>query len=1033
MVTGVGARQYSPLACAAAALRAIRQRKDSNVKARRTWCRVAGRAWALVLSALCSPGHAGETADQVAARTQRLEAAQERLLQARDRGDVAACIAERQTMHDDVHADWTRRSLGIWDGITFCEGNAGGAWLRTPPSAQEITAARAPMLAHFARMSPQDRLRHDFWLEAHVHYWAALRQFGYEAQADAHEDQVLEDLLQHAVGATAAGHPGGAAGPREEDATQAKSSLTQYAQMIYGARARIAHMERLQARWAQLLGPGHEAVLILMRTRVFALRQLERPAQALALSNELAASLAQHRPADERLAMLNRSERLGALSALGRYADARAEGEALLAYLQKRQPRSQANLMRAGYNLAGLAIEMGALDDAVAFAELSLREGLLASFSEGRQETHFSRMLLHQARAMRGDEGALQDLRAVLDEATSWDLPALGMLLTLHRLAAGRGDVANEQWAMSKIRFVVAAAAAPMQPAHALPWVLDAAKAQAGSSAGLDAATRALALALAAQDQQTSVNANFALARQAEPARPSGAIWLYKRGANALLKLRQGLSHDEATLPRAWLAEHEAPLRQLIGLLIDEGRLKEAEQAIEMLRDEELHEFRRRSRGPSVRRVGQVSLAATPDEQQRDLEMLPLAQNLRAAAVLAQARAGRHSSDRARTQTADPEAAVALEVAVPAIQAVALSPPSQAGPRPGTAAAKADGQDRTPAGQARLVYVLRTDHTDVLLSTASGHWRVKLHRGSAAVNRAVQDLRIELVSPGTGVPPTAQRLYDWLLRPFAQQLRAVHHLQVVPDGALRYVPFGSLHDGQRYVVERHSVAVELTRRRRPEPERMTHGLRPTPRPIQVAAFGRSLPDERHGALPGVQKELAALKALRGARATSALDVAFTAQALQATLRRRPGLVHLASHFLLDPAGEEASYLLLGDGQRLSLRELGQMPWQGVRLVLLSACDSGITTANGQEWAGFADTLHAAGVDHVMASLWRIDDAGTARWMQAFYEPWRSVGAARALNATHLASVQRKWLRRHAGGTLAHPHHWAAFQWLGGGR
>jgi CHAT domain-containing protein len=201
----------------------------------------------------------------------------------------------------------------------------------------------------------------------------------------------------------------------------------------------------------------------------------------------------------------------------------------------------------------------------------------------------------------------------------------------------------------------------------------------------------------------------------------------------------------------------------------------------------------------------------------------------------------------------------------------------------------------------------------------------------------------------------------------------------------------------------------------------------------VAGFGRSLPDERHAALPGVQQELAALAALPGAQVTALQDAAFTAQALQASLAGKPDVVHLASHFVLAPAGEEASYLLLGDSQRLSLRALRELPWQGVKLALLSACDTGIATASGAEWAGFADALHAAGVGQILASLWRVDDASTARWMRAFYAPAGSTGRTRRApvwSPQHLAATQRQWLRSHAGSPWAHPHHWAAFQWLG---
>jgi CHAT domain-containing protein len=151
--------------------------------------------------------------------------------------------------------------------------------------------------------------------------------------------------------------------------------------------------------------------------------------------------------------------------------------------------------------------------------------------------------------------------------------------------------------------------------------------------------------------------------------------------------------------------------------------------------------------------------------------------------------------------------------------------------------------------------------------------------------------------------------------------------------------------------------------------------------------------------------------------------------------RKPAIVHLASHFTLDPEGEDKSYLLLGDGRHLSLTELRQLPWEGVQLALLSACDSAVAVdaGSGRELVGFTTALRGAGVSNVVATLWRVSDGATAQWMEMFYA--RLAGHAKpalmpALRPDMLAGTQRQWLRRHAGSPLAHPHYWAAFSWIG---
>jgi CHAT domain-containing protein len=157
------------------------------------------------------------------------------------------------------------------------------------------------------------------------------------------------------------------------------------------------------------------------------------------------------------------------------------------------------------------------------------------------------------------------------------------------------------------------------------------------------------------------------------------------------------------------------------------------------------------------------------------------------------------------------------------------------------------------------------------------------------------------------------------------------------------------------------------------------------------------------------------------------------------------VVHIASHFHLAAAEEESSYLLLGDGQRLPLARLAQMPWDQVRLVLLSACDSAVgdTARQGREFNGLAGVLRQAGAGHVLASLWPIADASTAEFMREFYRPMAAgpapagraplaarsrLGAAtgRQLAGAGAAAVAKRGTK--AGAASAHPYHWAAFAW-----
>lgn len=471
--------------------------------------------------------------------------------------------------------------------------------------------------------------------------------------------------------------------------------------------------------------------------------------------------------------------------------------------------------------------------------------------------------------------------------------------------------------------------------------------------------------------------------------------------------------------------------------MIDSGRLAEAQQALEVLREEELHEFRRRSRGAALRAGAQGGrgLSYTAEEQRRNAAMTQVSATLRAETVKARERADRHANWADRHSTPDPLADAALAHAAQAVQALATQAPASAqGTRP-QSLQESSATRPLAAGHARISWLVQPHALQAVVQRGARLQHIALPVPATALNRTVQALRAQLLKPDAAVPAVAQQLHQWLMAPLAAHLRGVKQLHLVPDGALRYVPFAALHDGQRYLAQRYSMSMELG------VSVTTATAAALPRaggkPFTLAAFGRTLPDAQHSALPGVRDELAALQGLRGATVHQGLDAGFTASTLTQALSQRPDVVHLASHFVLDAAGEENSYLLLGDGGRMPLRELRQLPWQGVRVALLSACDTALAAqasaapGSGKEWAGFAGALHAAGVPNVLATLWRIDDAAAAQWMQQFYAPWRLArGGGAALNAGHLAHTQRQWLRRHQGGVLAHPYYWAAYQWMG---
>lgn len=976
------------------------------------------RILASVMTSLALP--ASPATPQALTPAQRLDRAHAQLIQAQTTANPQLCHDLRADFDRNPPQDWSHMAFMVWHALGGCEARTGGAWTRVTPGAEDVHQAWQLPFSHFDRMPTDLRLKNDLTVDMRMHYWSMLRGFGSRALAavaDAEEQAQLDEWHRRAA--------------QTPPDPLAVASLTRLGAAVYGMHWLAAWMQVQQQRLEATLGPGHAATLHMLRSRIYAARSHERPALALALSDDYAARAARYQPQDEQLAMFNRSERIGALAGAGRAADAVDEGRLLLGWLQKRDPPEPGNVMRTAYNLASVALDIGDADAAEDFARLAIDQGSRSN-NHDRTETIVAQWMVHQARVQRGDDGAGPALAAFLRNTVQlWGLPTLDPLNTLRQWAHRVGDVDAERWAAGMIDQVAHSQTTALQPARALPLVLRADGAQAGSAEGLGSAAAALAHGLAADAGAAQVRPALALARHVATQQPAGAAWLCKRAAQALVDWRKGMPETPAGTSRAWLIEHDAGLRHCIGLLIDGGRLGEAEQMLAVLREEELHEFRRRSRGPAAGASGTLVLGLTPDEYQRSEQVAPLQLRLRREAAAARARADAQPDQRQRRGGADPVAEAVTQDAARALQAISLHPP----PSP-SAAWQSEAMDgvRLSLGHARITYVLAGHaggQVSAIVETSRRRHRVVLPLDTTRLGRAVAELRAEASRPNApGVPAAARHLHDGLLRPLAQVLRGVRHLSIVPDGVLRYLPFAALHDGRRYLMQRYSVRLQLA------PGRAAPAaVAPRPAIRRLVAFGRSLPSAAHSALPGVADELDSLRGLPGAQVQLALDRHFTRAGLVDALKQRPQVVHLASHFVLTPTSEEASYLLLGDGSSLSLRELRQLPWQGVQLALLSACESALplgpdTASQGREWAGFAAALQHAGVRDVLATLWRVDDAGTARWMAAFYKQWARRGSSEAVSPELLSRSQREWLRRHRGTDLAHPRHWAGFVWIG---
>ena len=99
------------------------------------------------------------------------------------------------------------------------------------------------------------------------------------------------------------------------------------------------------------------------------------------------------------------------------------------------------------------------------------------------------------------------------------------------------------------------------------------------------------------------------------------------------------------------------------------------------------------------------------------------------------------------------------------------------------------------------------------------------------------------------------------------------------------------------------------------------------------------------------------------------------------------VLHFATHAAFVPEDASQSFILFGNGDKATLKEIGNWTLNNVDLVVLSACETGLggKFGNGKEVLGLGYQFQNGGVRATIASLWRVSDGGTKTLMSEFYK------------------------------------------------
>jgi CHAT domain-containing protein len=327
------------------------------------------------------------------------------------------------------------------------------------------------------------------------------------------------------------------------------------------------------------------------------------------------------------------------------------------------------------------------------------------------------------------------------------------------------------------------------------------------------------------------------------------------------------------------------------------------------------------------------------------------------------------------------------------------------------------------AGVAVVYPVLLADRTELLLTLPSGMERVTIGRSGGELEAEVLTLRGLLEKRTTReFLPHAQRLYDNLLRPWLGRLdgSGIDTLVFVPDGALRTIPLGALHDGQRYLVERYAIAV-------------VPGLTLVdPRPLfvdgaEVLLGGISQSEQGFAPLEHVSQELADIRTAHGGQVL--LDDRFERSEIDRLLRKGGfTIVHFPTHAQFeDEAGKS---FLLTHGDRYELGDLGdavgatRFSKRPIELLALSACDTAVGTDRGA--LGLAGIAVKAGARSALGTLWSVNDEAARLVMTRFYQEVQKpkVTKAEALRRAQVGFLAEP--KANSEPDLRHPFYWSAF-------
>ena len=564
--------------------------------------------------------------------------------------------------------------------------------------------------------------------------------------------------------------------------------------------------------------------------------------------------------------------------------------------------------------------------------------------------------------------------------------------------------------------------------------------------------------------------------------RPEEAILFGLDAVNSYQQIRKNISGLDKEVQAGFVQSKSGVYRMLAELLVEAGRLGEAEQILDLLKEQELKDLVAGASQNSG--AGFEPIALSPAQQKAESALPDLEKKARTIEELSltyaqvQAKPTHTPEDDAQLKSLDANMRqVSKEIHDTLYNEI--FPLLDAQSAPGQAAADTtksllqNSLAKLGPDVMGIRLLLGDNHAYAIVVTANSRKKIELPATSADLRANALDALRVLSSPSTDPRPQLNRLYAMVVAPLEDELKTLGTAQNnVPtllwslDDALRYVPMGALYDGNHYMVERfHNVLFTPESYGHMGDSSLANGQAP-----HALALGLSKSYGGMPALPGVLPELDSVvhdpsaPDSHGPMQGKLLpDEQFTLSALKSELSsgQEFSVVHIASHFVLIAGSGDEPFLLMGGDKtgdpngfdwNLSDMENSTVAFHGTRLLTLSACSTAknYKSHNGLEMDGLGMVAQQKEAEAVLATLWDVNDLSTSHIMSDFYARWvqnPAQGKAEALRQAQLALL-------HGGAVTpgaktgrgfetsqtpsatqsslgyAHPYYWAPFVLIG---